>query len=86
MESELESKNDPEVDPEIKDPIDEQPIGIEMFKILPFIYPFVLNIEVSEENDTKPELVDFLRKMNIQHSFKQMPGKAIKLNIPFLFC
>jgi hypothetical protein len=61
---------------------------MEVFKTIPFLYPFVLNIETSEETVTDPkaksELMDFLRKMNIQHAFKQMPGKPIKLNIPII--
>ena len=58
---------------------------MEAFKTIPFLYPFVLNIEISEEiNPPTSELIDFLRKMNIQHAFKQMPSKPIKLNIPFV--
>jgi hypothetical protein len=57
---------------------------MESFKTIPFLYPFLLNIEISEEKDTKQELIDFLRKMNIQHAFKQMPGKPTKLNIPII--
>jgi BioD-like phosphotransacetylase family protein len=57
---------------------------MEAFESIPPIYDFVLNIPISEEKETKKELQDFLRKMNIQHSFKQMPGKAIKLNIPIV--
>ena len=61
---------------------------MEAFKTIPFLYPFVLNIEISEEIDSKTnpneELLSFLRKMNIHHAFKQMPGKPIKLNIPII--
>ena len=57
----------------------------EIFKIIPPMkHPFVLNIKLSSLIETKSELIDFLRKMNIQHSFKQLPGKAIKLNIPII--
>ena len=58
---------------------------MEAFKTIPFLYPFVLNTEISEEIETSnSELLDFLRKMNIQHVFKQMPGKPVKLNIPII--
>lgn len=58
---------------------------MEAFKTIPFLYPFVLNIEIIEEIDTpNSELIDFLRKMNIQHVFKQMPGRPVKLNIPII--
>ena len=57
---------------------------MEAFKTIPFIHPFILNIEISEEKENTPELIDFLRRMNIQHVFKQMPGKPIKLNIPIV--
>lgn len=57
---------------------------MEAFKTMPFIHPFILNIEISEEKDTTTDLMDFLRRMNIQHVFKQMPGIPIKLNIPFV--
>ena len=57
----------------------------EIFKIIPPMkHPFVLNIKISSLIETKSELIEFLRKMNIQHSFKQLPGKAIKLNIPII--
>jgi len=58
---------------------------MESFKTIPPIYDFVLKIEKTEEKVKDQELTDlieFLRIMNIQHSFKQMPGKPIKLNIP----
>ena len=57
---------------------------MEAFKTIPFISPFILNIEISEEKETTTDLIEFLRKMNIQHVFKQMPSKPIKLNIPFV--
>jgi hypothetical protein len=57
---------------------------MESFKTIPVLYPFLLKIEISEEKDTKQELIDFLRKMNIQHAFKQMPGRPVKLNIPII--
>ena len=58
----------------------------EEYKTIPVVYPFVLNIEITDETKMKPEdeLLDFLRKMNIQNAFRQMPGKAIKLNIPIV--
>ena len=55
---------------------------MESFKTIPPIYDFVLRIEISEERSRESELIDFLRKMNIQT--KQMPGKPIKLNIPIV--
>jgi len=57
----------------------------EMFKtITPLNHPFYIDTKISVALDTKTELINFLRKMNIQHSFKQMPSKAIKLNIPII--
>lgn len=57
---------------------------MEAFKTIPFVHPFILNIEILEEKETSGDLIDFLRKMNIQHVFKQMPSKPIKLNIPII--
>ena len=60
---------------------------MENLKTIPVTHSFVLNIEVSNETlkfQNDPELLDFLRKMNIENAFKLMPGKPIKLNIPIL--
>jgi hypothetical protein len=60
---------------------------MENLKTVPVTHSFVLNIEVSNETSkfqNDPDLLDFLRKMNIENAFKLMPGKPIKLNIPIV--
>lgn len=57
---------------------------MDLFKTMPMLLPFMLNTKITEELETKGGIIDFLRKMNIQHSFKQMPGKPIKLGMPIV--